>query len=292
MNRINILATLFFFVLLMTISSFSNAAETLRPNSISDLQRTSVKVMNLKESSGGTGAILKSFKTGSHILTNKHVCRLIEQGGVVAQGDKRYLITHYKKFPHHDLCLVRVKNDLGINLVISDKVSKQSSTAYVSGHPSLLPHIASKGHLSAHEDIQLVVGLKKCNEENFKKNAAYCIFFGGIPVVQTFESVVVSNLIMPGSSGSSIFNKNGEIVGVIYAGNGRGLSYGYAVPHIHLLYFIQNSRRFKWVKVGTEVSDKGLIDRIFNFDKCQQGIRAKSIRDFCRSVENNMIWRK
>lgn len=289
--KTKLLATIIFFAFLMTISSLARA-EIFRPQSIPDLEKTSVKILNLKESGGGTGSIFRSYRTGSHILTNKHVCRLIEQGGVVAQKDQRYLITHYKKFPSHDLCLVRIAKNLKINLAVSDRLTKQSSTVYVSGHPNLLPHIATKGHLSADRDIQLVVGVRDCKEEDYKENAMYCMFFGGYPIIKTFRSTVVSNLIMPGSSGSAIFDTKGEIVGVIYAGDGRSLSFGYAVPHIHLMYFLKNAQYFDWVKVGTKVDSKGMRDRIFNYGKCKTGLAPLKLHNFCQTIEDNMVWRK
>lgn len=270
------------------------AMAEFRPQSIKDLRDTSVRIMNLQMNSGGTGSIFRSFKKTSIILTNKHVCRLIEPGGYVVTEKRKYLITHYKKFQHHDLCLVRIARNLNINLVVADKLAKPAQTVYVSGHPNLLPHIATKGHLSSNVTIELVVGLKECTEEDAKNHPLECVFFGGVPVIEKFSSDVVSNLIKPGSSGSAVFNSQGEIVGVVYAGNGREFSHGYIVPHIHVLYFIQNSRRYPWVKVGTPVDDGGLRDRIFNFEKCYNSflIRNGQIEKICKRVKNPMIWRK
>lgn len=280
----------------MLLFGMSANAE-FRPQSIKDLYKTSVRIYDKGLNSGGTGSIFKSFKTGSHILTNKHVCKLVEQGGYVEYKDRNFLVTHYKKFPQHDLCLVRVASNLRVDLKVSETLVKKSSTVYVSGHPNLLPHIATKGHVSDHMDIDLIVGMRDCTKDDIEKDPLSCAWFGGLPEIQTFDSQVVSNLIKPGSSGSAVFNTNGEIVGVVYAGSGRGFSHGFIVPHLYVIYFIQNSHRFDWVKVGTKVDSKGLKNRIFNYEKCKSPIlemsdKYKKIKDFCKNIKDNAIWSK
>lgn len=270
-------------------------AEIVQPQNIEDLYKTSVRIYDKKEASGGTGSIFKSHDgKASHILTNKHVCRIIEQGGLVNYNDKNYKITHYKKFAMHDLCLVRVATDFGVSLEIANVLSKKSSTVYVSGHPSLLPHIATKGHLSDNMDIQLVVGIKACKED---ERSLECAWFGGKPVVKTFASQVVSNLIKPGSSGSAVFNEDGNLVGVVYAGSGRDFSHGFIVPHIYVIMFLQNSHRYDWIRVGTKVPKEGFIKRLFNYNRCREAMikdtkKYAKIKKFCRSVQDNMIWSK
>jgi len=283
-----------FIPLFVGLLSFPALAD-FKPKTLKDLRSTSVKIMNIELNSGGTGSIFRSYSNASHILTNKHVCRLIEQGGYVVKDEKKYLITHYKKFPHHDLCMVRTKKTFGISLVVADTLAKPAQTTYVSGHPNLLPHIATKGHLSSNMTIQLIVGVEACTEEDFANGRALdCLFFGGLPKIEEFSSDVVSNLIKPGSSGSAVFNKKGEIIGVVYAGNGRDFSHGFIVPHIYVLYFIQNAHRIPWVKVGTPVDDNGLDGRIFNYEKCHDNyiIMSNTVKKICKKIKNPMIWRK
>ena len=272
-------------------------AEIVNPKTTEDFYRTSVKVYGANGRSGGTGSIFKSFNKASHILTNKHVCRLIEQGGFVSYKGKKYPVTHYKKFTEHDLCLVRIETNLNIELAISGTLLNVSQTVMVSGHPNLLPHILTKGHASEDLDINLVVGIKKCTKEDKKKDASVCFWFGGKPVIKTMAATVVSNLIKPGSSGSGVFNEKGELVGVVYAGNGRGFSHGFIVPHLFVLYFIKNVQHFKWVKVGTKVDDRGFIDRIFNYTMCEKALLSPTaeyttVVDFCKSIKDNVIWRQ
>jgi len=274
---------------------FGSMSFGFTPKSINDFYNTSVRVYNSEMNSGGTGSIFRSFSNASHILTNKHVCRLIEPGGNVSYKGKVYPITHYKKFKDHDLCLVRVETGFGINLEVSDNLMRRSKKVYVSGHPNLLPHIVTKGHTTDNINVKLVIGLKECTTEDILEDPVSCGWFGGKPIVESFDSQVVSNLIKPGSSGSAVFNGNGRLIGVAFAGNGRGFSHGFIVPHLYLLYFTQNAHRFKWVKVGTPVDDKGIRRRIFNFEKCKSPMlelkRFKKVKKFCRTVKDNVIGR-
>lgn len=270
--------------------------EVSLPKTVEELKETSVRIYNLEMNSGGTGSIYKSFDNATHILTNKHICRLIEPGGVVDYKNRQYLITHYKKFQQHDLCLVRIAVNLNVNLKIAQTINTVSSKAIVSGHPSLLPHIVTTGHLSERQDIQLIIGIKDCTTQDMIDNPETCYFFGGMPVIETLDSQLISNLIKPGNSGSAVFNSSGEVIGVVFAGSGRDFSYGYIVPQIYLYYFLQNAHRFEWVKVGTPVDDQGMSDRVFNFklEKCETQLESLSdkVKNICKRIQNNLIWRK
>jgi S1-C subfamily serine protease len=192
---------------------------------------------------------------------------------------------------------VRIAVNLEKSLEVAKTLSKISDTAIVSGHPNLLPHIATVGHLSEREDIELLSGIKPCTKEDIKNDPQMCLWFGGKPVIAQLNAQLVSNLIKPGNSGSAVFNKKGEIIGVVFAGNSRDFSYGFIVPHIYVLFFIQNADKFEWVKVGTPVDDEGVSDRIFNYDKCEEvrfksGSRFDSIKKLCKNGKDSFIWRK
>lgn len=287
MNQIKL--TLIFVLSLFFIKVVANA-ETLSPKTTAEFKRTSVRVYNKEMNSGGTGSILRSSKNGSTILTNKHVCRLIEQGGFVEQNEKSYKVESYKKFVDHDLCLIKTKHNFNINLKVSKTMAKASDTIYVSGHPRLLPHILTKGHLSDNKMIQLIVGVK----DGCSYDPMVCMMFGGDPVLQEFDSQVVSNLIQPGSSGSAVFNSSGEIVGVVFAGSGP-LSFGFIVPQKYILYFMTLADYSNFVKGGTPVDDFGIRGRIFNYSSCEKANKTlakkyEPARKMCTTTKSNMIF--
>lgn len=285
--------------LILSILLFSQVtfAQNMHPKTVAELKETSVRIMNLAMNSGGTGSIFRSFSDGTHILTNKHICRLIEPGGVVDYKGKQYLVTHYKKFEQHDLCMIRIAANLNVNLEVAENMALVSSRTVVSGHPSLLPHIVTVGHMSERKDIELVTGMKKCTKEDQQADPVTCAFFGGKPVIKVMDSQLISNLIKPGNSGSAVFNNDGQIVGVVFAGDSRDFSFAYIVPQIYVLYFIQNAHRFDWVPVGTPVDDKDVSDRIFDYEKCKEVFYEKdpkfdNIKSFCKTVNDTLIWRK
>lgn len=284
-----------FLVVFALFSQFTFANGNF-PQTVTELKNSAVRIMNPEQTSGGTGSIFKSYSTGSHILTNKHVCELVEQGGVVDHNGKTYLVTHYKKFDQHDLCLVRVATNLGVNLEIASNMAQVSSMTVVSGHPKLLPHIANVGHLSEREIIQLATGFRPCTKKDWAEDPLMCIFMGGVPVIQSFESQVVSNLIQPGSSGSAVFNNDGKIIGVVFAGMGRDLSYGFIVPQEYLLAFTQIAHRVPWVQVGIIVPDEDELDESVFGKKCREvkfkGPKYDSIKSLCDTLSDSFIWRK
>lgn len=273
-------------------------SETLRPKTVKDFQRSSVRILNIQENSGGTGSIFRSSSKGSEILTNKHVCRLVEQGGIVEQEGRKYLVTHYKKFPKHDLCLIKIKQNLGISLVLAANMAKQSSVTKVSGHPNLLPHILTSGHLSGNMNIKLLTGLKKCTDVDKINRMVECIFFGGIPIIDVLNANVVSNLIKAGSSGSAIFNEDGEIVGLVFAGSGRNFSYGFIVPQEYVSFFIKTRGLYMYTKVGTKNPlDENISDRVFSYKKCDKIKESKDpkltkVKELCSTLSFDSLWRE
>lgn len=277
--------------LMFTIPAFG---KTVKPQSIKELRDATVMIYNLDMDRGGTGSIFRSYSNASHILTNEHVCDLTVNGGYVVKDGRRYLVTHYKKFALHDLCLVRIAKGFGISLEVAPSLEKVPNVVYVSGHPNLLPHIVTKGHLTDRMEIDLLKEVRPCTKEDMVENARECFFFGGIPIIETVDSQVISNLIKPGNSGSAVFNTKGEVIGLVFAGAGRDFSYGFIVPQIYLYYFLQNAHRQPWHKVGDNTNTAALDKKFDSYEKCSNFtlIRDTKIKNICKRIKSSMIWRK
>lgn len=216
------------------------------PTSAAEFVTTSAMVVLPDMLSGGSGVILRSSEQESVVLTNKHVCEVIQGGGMVVTMGQSYKITHYKLYPKHDLCLIKVASDLKITTVVADKDAKLYTHAYVSGHPALLPHVLTEGYFSNKKKIDILVDIKPCSDEEFEQNSIVCLFMGGIPVIKSFDGQLVTATIMPGSSGSGVFNEAGEISGLIFAGSSQGLSYGFMIPLSFIKDFLANEAQYKW----------------------------------------------
>lgn len=226
----------------------------LRPHTTEEFARTSVKITNLAENSGGSGVILYSQPDASLVLTNKHVCEVVKHGGVVIQENRRYLVAAYKVSNQHDLCEIMVNADLEVNTKIADKAPKKYSKAHISGHPALLPHVLTHGYVSGRMNVPVMIGMRKCNEkdvEDIKKNGdigkAFMCLFGGIPIIKTFDSQLVTATILPGSSGSAVFDDNGEIIGLVFASGSRELNYAIIVPQEYVKSFVHDEAgKLEW----------------------------------------------
>lgn len=205
-----------------------------------DASANSVKVTNMDQNHGGTGIILYSSPTRSIVLTNSHVCGVVEEGGLVSGMAGNFMVESYKKSNQHDLCLIKVAGDLqgGVKLAKRPPVPYYEA-ATISGHPSLYPNVKTYGHFSGRQPIQILTGFKACTEEEMKdpSKSLFCMMLGGLPIVKEFDAVLVTATIMPGSSGSGVYNEDMELTGVAFAGSGS-LGYAWTVPYQYVRDFV------------------------------------------------------
>lgn len=206
-----------------------------------DLTKTTVMITNLSKNSGGSGTILSSNEVESTVLTNKHICDLVEEnGGLVIKDDSsEFFIKSFRASRMHDLCVIKVPGDLGESAQIAAHPPTVYEKAVISGHPNLLPTVITEGHASGHRTIAVAVAYRDCTPEELDDPVfgPICGVVGKVPLVKIFDSAVFSATILPGSSGSGIFNSNNELIAVVFAGT-AGLSYAYAVPYNYVISFL------------------------------------------------------
>lgn len=207
--------------------------------------RSTVTITNLDQTSGGSGAILAHNHVVSTILTNAHVCGVVANGGyVITDKGTKHVVVRYLKSKTHDLCLIYVAEDLKHSVPVASVPPKKFQPAKIIGHPSLFPTVITTGHFSDKSVIQVTTGMRACTQEDLEDPmvALFCMFFGGLPTVTNYESILVSATIMPGSSGSSIYNESGEVSAVAFAGQGS-LGYAFAVPLEYLQIFLLDAQK-------------------------------------------------
>jgi S1-C subfamily serine protease len=253
---------------------------------------------------GGTGVIISNKANQSIVLTNNHVCEAIETGGnVVTNSGLKYLITSYAKSQYHDLCLVYVQVNLGISAKIAKAAPQLYTPASISGHPNLLPTVVTKGHFSGIKQIDVFTGIKKCTPEMLEDASddikMLCGFFGGIPIVKKYDAMLVTAMIMAGSSGSAVYNSDNEISGLAFAGT-DGLSYAYVVPYEYVSNFLDNEPK-SIVKINYEIdvlaelqgeqrkTRKDYFDYIS--DKCEEATEQVIVKH-CEIILNTQSYRK
>lgn len=262
------------------------AAETIKPLTTVEHSRTAVKVLSNLQDAGGSGVILNSTNIGTNILTNKHVCELVQAGGWVQYGVKQYKIQTYKIYPAHDLCIIGIGENLGINTVIASKAPDLFSDCRVSGHPALLPMILAPGHFSEEMDVKLIIDTKPCTGKEKGRDQAYCRYIGEKPVFRIYHAQVLSSLIMPGSSGSGVFNKAGEVSGVVFAGS-SGLSYADIVPWKFVKDFIENADSIPWNYPDPDAEPKKFMKLLI---KTMSLCDRQRIDGICRRPDWPSIW--
>jgi S1-C subfamily serine protease len=237
-------------VLLFTSQAFG---VDLYPSAPKELKAATVKVTNNEGYSGGTGVIYRSYANASYILTNSHVCEVLSKdGGKIVTSKGTYKVEKYKHARNHDLCLVMVIADLKVNTKLANSGLGFGDYVQIAGHPYLNPLTISTGSYSGTKRIELLVGMEACTpEENANPDLELlCHWFGGIPIIKTFESGLTSALIAPGNSGSAVFNGSGEIVGLAFAGTGRGLSHSFIVPLAHIKTFLAEVHRIPFIEAN------------------------------------------
>lgn len=270
-------------IILSVMSLISNASVN-QPVLYTELRNVSVMIVNKQMNSGGTGSILQSSKE-SLVLTNKHVCQVVEAGGYVIKGKLKAKVVEYKEYTRHDLCIIKVNGNLGVSLKLSPMAPKNTETSMVSGYPRLMPNTITKGHFSDLINVQVMMDLRECTMEEMLTDME-CIFFGGKAVVQSFQAQHTSNLIQPGNSGSGVFNDKGELAGVVFAGSGE-ISWALIVPHSYVKDFVDNHKSYDWIIPNPELQEDEFIDEESDLEKMLKACKTKR----CKKLKSDMIHR-
>lgn len=260
-----------------------------------DLTKNAVMIVNKAMNSGGTGIIYSSSKEGSYLLTNRHVCHVVENGGVVRATTGDYQVTSYVESQVSDLCLIYLPADLKQNTKLAKSEPKVFSPSKVVGHPALMPTIISTGHFSERQIITIMTGTRICTDADKEDplNSIYCQFFGVVPILKSYDSQLVSSTIMPGSSGSGVYNSNNELSGVVFAGSGD-FGYGWIVTYDQVKAFLNvESQTSPFVNVDQtlgqqakpETTTKDMVKKCVNADN-------SVVLNICRVLKRDLLWNK
>lgn len=270
------------------------STKTIKPKTGAEYSLTSVMITRYDGRSGGSGVILSSSKNSSKILTNAHVCEVIAKGGIVRSDTARGVVKSYKVSDVHDLCLITTNNNFKVNTVVAQETPELYQDAAVVGHPALMPTIVTKGVFSQKELITVVVGSRPCTDEEKtdSRTGVICFFMGAMPLIRTFEAQVVSSTIMPGSSGSPVFNMNGEISGLVFAGSGN-FGYAYVVP----FEYISNFLEFEVPLLNTKFPDNSSgspfqEEEKKNYRKICESQHSEQLNRICDMVSKSLLMEK
>lgn len=173
----------------------------------------------------GSGVVVRSDETGTYVLTNKHVCDAIPKvEGSVTEYDVIYFVQVTKGKHHNEKYLAQViKSSYTFDLC--------------------LIHSFKKGKLKGIElaKSELKFGENACNLGNPLRNKG--VFRCGATLKyeatkgQFLRSIDINT--NKGSSGSGIFNKKGQLSGIICQLDQRGKR-GLYVPLTYIKFFLGN----------------------------------------------------
>lgn len=268
-----------------------------------------VMVTNLEGNSGGSGVIISNNPSESVILTNNHVCDgVLKKGGKIRLvSGEEHAVTGYLAATEHDLCVLTVAADLKNSISVATNAPDLYAPALITGHPALMPNVITNGHFGGRQIITIMLGARKCKDSDLKDDNLkdLCLFFGKVPILKKYESQVVTATIMPGSSGSAVLNSDGELAGLVFAGNSRGLSYAYIVPFEAIRNFLNNEARSisggkklrPWLEEADseepeedqEKSTNSQNEKILFQKRCLENFKKnKNITNFCTNILNDI----
>lgn len=253
-----------------------------------------VMITNIAKNSGGSGVILQSNNSESLVLTNGHVCGVVKFGGIVTSSSGvPAFVTNYKVSKVHDLCLISVSSDLQAKTQLAYTPPKKYDKATISGHPRLLPNIVTFGHFSDKRIVQVMMGARDCTSEEYTNpdTALFCLLVGKLPVVRTFEAIVVSATIQPGSSGSGVFNSDHRLSALVFAGSGD-LGYAMAVPYEYIDFFI--NQELSGLPLETPITTEGVSsnegqDKKVFATACKEAVTPFQ-KSICKAIESNTLF--
>jgi serine protease Do len=218
----------------LSLNSGINAAgtpaeEATVPTTVIDVANAVVMILPYTldhAMTGGTGFLVKSKTRGPVILTNRHVCEVMNPDNVIyyiEQPPIRYAGRRIKKSANTDLCAIQVPEEFLRSrkpLRLATRPLQIGQHVNVYGHPFLNPLTYSEGHYinTTREPL------------NFKD--------GTLSADTIMQMGRVDFMVQPGNSGSPLLNDANEVVGIIFAMEG-GNHMGLFIPLDEIQQFLE-----------------------------------------------------
>lgn len=176
-------------------------------------------VTTMEQQGHGTGFFIKAKSGKRFIMTNNHVCKIIPNGGLFVNERITTFVMPFYKDNIADICLLKYPEnaktpsdfELGTEPLINQDL-------WTMGYP--LDHLKhfSKGAVSGDR----LVDIAEPVDADCKNIVEIPTLFGPIPIcVIRRVATETSVTIFPGNSGSPVLNIWGNVVGIMFAGNGQ-----------------------------------------------------------------------
>lgn len=224
------------------------------------------EIRGTKDGGGGTGWQVDAPSDTQYIVTNSHVCEFAERDGkdnnfLLVQKDghsmrRRILEVSDKS----DLCLIEGWPGMS-GLSLSSQSPAVGDMVIAVGHPLLGPTTMTMGEVVQYEAVTIMHHIMKtgiplldqmiharndaCNQPKNEIVKHRIFLFGVVPLdlrvcmVNETDAMATNTTIFPGSSGSPVVDKWGQVLGVMFASDER-THWGDAVNLEHLRDFLKD----------------------------------------------------
>ena len=204
------------------------------------------QVVKLESSRGScSGEQIKAKSGITYILTAAH-CRVLEENGsiTVKAADGRSLQRRVIAIDKHsDLMLIEGIPGLEGLTIAKQSFARDDIETYThgSGYPSYKTEGTLIGNIEIEFPIDIIASEEdeaKCSGSDIFKISEVNTIFGSVKVCM-FKAIETATtaLIVPGSSGGAVVNKQHELVGVVSAGNDK---FGFLVRLQDIQAFLAN----------------------------------------------------
>lgn len=181
-------------------------------------------VTNKEGTSGGTGFHVKAPSGKMYLVTNGHVCKGVEKDGVVyvrlGEGDTSVPRNVIQESPSTDLCLVEPLPQARA-VKLSEKDPESGDILAAIGHPRLFQITKTQGITIGPRKVEFIQSFNPepgtCDEpKNVRKEIT--LLFWKIPAcLVAVDAIQTTITILPGSSGSPIFDEQFRVKGIAFA---------------------------------------------------------------------------
>lgn len=173
-----------------------------------------------KTYSSGSGIVYKTDEEYAYILTNYHVIENSTQINVYNSAKKMEIAKLYSYDDNYDIAVLKVENKINLKKVKlgnSDNINV-GDEIYVLGTPITIDYIETltKGIISNLD--------RKININN-----------------ALISAIQIDATVLEGNSGSALFNKKGEVIGLVFMKENTCDNIGFAIPINEILNRVDNN---------------------------------------------------